>query len=271
MAAIALSREEGLGLGVAVALHVALVAVLLLQPESREAVEMPERVTVNLAEDVGLKAQAPQIVPESRAATAPELSDQPSPPPPEPQVAPQPPQPRATTAPRPRPTTRATPRPRATTAPRPRQTSAPRPRPTRAPAPPRASNLGDNFLDGAGSSTRTQETRIPASQIGASAKASLVQAIARKIKPEWQPPSGPEVEDIVTVLQFRLNEDGSLAGRPRVVRQRGINDVNRAQAGRHAEQAIRAVQLAAPFDLPPEYYNAWKNVSAFSFDWKLSQ
>ena len=75
----------------------------------------------------------------------------------------------------------------------------------------------------------------------------------------------------MTVLRFRLNEDGSLAGRPSVVRQTGVNDTNRAQAGRHAEQAIRAVQLAAPFDLPTQYYEAWKNVTAFSFDWKLSQ
>ena len=37
------------------------------------------------------------------------------------------------------------------------------------------------------------------------------------------------------------------------------------------EQAIRAVELAAPFNLPPEYYNAWKRVSSFRFDRKLSQ
>ena len=55
-----------------------------------------------------------------------------------------------------------------------------------------------------------------------------------------------------------------------MVRQTGVNDVNRAQAGRHAEQAIRAVQLAAPFDLPVEYYNAWKTVTA-NLDWKLAQ
>ncbi|QYU66609.1 hypothetical protein J4558_16725 [Leptolyngbya sp. 15MV] len=75
----------------------------------------------------------------------------------------------------------------------------------------------------------------------------------------------------MTVLRFRLNENGTLAGRPTLVRQTGVNDTNRAQAGRHAEQAIRAVQLAAPFDLPPEYYEAWRNVTAFSFDWRLSQ
>jgi hypothetical protein len=56
-----------------------------------------------------------------------------------------------------------------------------------------------------------------------------------------------------------------------VVRQEGITDSNRPQAGRHAEQAIRAVQLAAPFDLPDEFYDAWKRVASFRFDRKLSQ
>lgn len=55
-----------------------------------------------------------------------------------------------------------------------------------------------------------------------------------------------------------------------MVRQSGVTDTNRPQAGRHAEQAIRAVQLAAPFDLPEEYYEAWKVVTV-DFDWKLSQ
>lgn len=131
--------------------------------------------------------------------------------------------------------------------------------------------MGDDFLGGAGNSTTTTETRLPASQIGASARASLVDGLAREIRPHWQPPNGPEVDKIVTVLRFRLNENGSLAGKPSVVRQTGVNDTNRAQAARHAEQAIRAVQLAAPFDLPEQYYEAWKNVTAFSFDWKLSQ
>lgn len=75
----------------------------------------------------------------------------------------------------------------------------------------------------------------------------------------------------MTVLSFNLNRDGSLAGTPTVVRQLGINDTNRTQAERHAEQAIKAVRLAAPFDLPVEYYDAWKRVSAFRFDKRLSQ
>ena len=65
--------------------------------------------------------------------------------------------------------------------------------------------------------------------------------------------------------------DGAPIRRPEMVRQTGVTPVNEAQAKRHAEQAIRAVQLAAPFKLPDEYYNAWKVVGPFGFDWKLSQ
>ena len=101
--------------------------------------------------------------------------------------------------------------------------------------------------------------------------ASLVSGIARQIKPRWTAPQGVDTEKLVTVLAWNLNPDGTLAGRPVVVSQSGITDANRAQAARHAEQAIRAVQLAAPFQLPPQYYAQWKRVAQFRFDRKLSQ
>lgn len=263
-----LRREERIGLGIAVVLHLALGAAFLVQSSKREVLPPVEKMTVNLATDVGLEATAPDPVAESAAAIAPALAPEPAPaiesavrPLPEP---PRPdPVPRATTAPRPKPT-------QSSNEPR-RRPDAPSTRERSAPKPAGGSRIGSDFLPGAGDSTTTRETRVPASQIGASAKASLVQAIAREIKPKWSPPDGPDVNEITTFLRFRLNPDGSLAGRPELIRQTGINDVNRAQAGRHAEQAIRAVQLAAPFDLPEEYYEAWKLVSPFSFDWKLSQ
>ncbi len=265
MGETALRSDERIGLGVAVVLHAALLALLLLQPAPSGSPAVPERMTVSLAEDVGLTAMAPDPVSESRAAIAPTLSDEPLPAPVQ-QAAPDPaPRPQTVAPPASRPA-------RTTQRRRPdRPASRTREQPAAAPTRSGGSRIGADFLPGSGDSTTTEDTRLPASQIGASARASLVQAIARKIKPHWQPPSGPEVDQIVTVLRFRLNEDGSLAGRPSVVRQTGVNDTNRAQADRHAEQAIRAVQLADPFDLPPEYYNAWKNITAFSFDWKLSQ
>ncbi|GGD96997.1 hypothetical protein GCM10011515_15980 [Tsuneonella deserti] len=280
-----LRREERIGLGIALALHVALAAALLVQPANRKPLPPVEKMTVNLSTEVGLEATAPEPVPESAAAIAPTLAPEPAPPV---EAAPQPeiarpveaPRPVATTPPKPRPV------PRATAAPRPRQTtssSEPRrrpdapasktrstPKPVAKPKPAGGSRIGADFLPGAGSSTTTRETRTPANQIGASAKASLFQAVARQLRPKWQPPSGPDVEELVTKVRFRLNPDGSLAGRPEIVRQSGINETNQPQAGRHGELAIRAVQLAAPFDLPEEYYEAWKVVTV-DFDWKLSQ
>ena len=258
MERLGITGDERTGLIVALALHLAILAVLVTQA-LLEAQEMPPRtarMVVSLAEDVGLEATAPEPVEDSRAAVAPELSDVPTPAP-EILEAPSKPivdrsMPRSEPRPRPRPD-----RPR-------RQPDA---RPTEQP---KGSRIGNNFLAGSGDSTTTNETRPPASQIGASAKASIGQAVARQIKPHWAPPNGPEVDAIVTFVRFRLNEDGSLNGRPTVVRQTGINDTNRAQAGRHGEQAIRAVQLAAPFDLPPEYYEAWKTITA-NLDWRLAQ
>ena len=276
-----LRREERIGLGIALALHIALGIALLVQPANRKLLPPVEKMTVNLATDVGLQATAPEPVPESAAAIAPTLAPDPAPPPEVQPMASSPlerPQPVATTPPRPKPV------PRATAAPRPKPappSSEPRRRPdtpssqTRSspqpkPKPAGGSRIGADFLPGAGSSTTTRETRTPASQIGASAKASLFQAVARQLRPKWQPPSGPDVEELVTKIRFRLNADGSLSGRPEVVRQSGINDTNRPQASRHAELAVRAVQLAAPFDLPSEYYEAWKVITV-DFDWKLSQ
>lgn len=279
--------EERTGLIIALVLHLAVIAALAIQA-LMPAPEIPvtERMTVNLAEDVGLEATAPDPVPESRAAEAPQLSDTPAPvAPPVPDVV-EPARPvevdRPVTRPSPAPTRAATTR--RETARQPARVRRDTPRETprearREAAPPKktersgGSRIGDNFLAGSGSSTTTSEARTPASQIGASAKASIVSAIARQVRPHWQgkAPSGADAELLVTVLAFDLNPDGSLKGRPRVVSQSGVNAANEAQKDRHAEVAVRAVQLAAPFDLPDEYYEAWKSVRGARFDRNLSR
>ena len=250
---IAFRREERFGLAIAFGLHLLLVAVLVMQPAPDILTERPERMTVSLASDIGLEATAPVLVPESRAAIAPELADEP-----QPSVADTPEQAITSTASSPdRQTRQETPRPQPTARPEPRQGGG--------------SQVGDNFLDGAGNSRTSDDTRIPASQIGASAKASIIQAIVRQIRPHWTAPSGVDSELLITELAFDLDEEGRLRGRPRVLRQGGINASNRPQAGLHAERAIRAVQLAAPFDLPDEYYNAWKSIRGARFDRNLSR
>ena len=188
-------------------LHLLLVAVLLMQGLTRDPMPEPTRITVNFAEEVGMTSTAPDPTLESQASVAPELGDA-APPPIEYTPPPPLPQPTARPAPRPQPTARATSRPQ----PRPtsRATSAPRPQPRPSAEPTRSggSRLGNDFLAGQGESTTTTDTRIPASQIGPSAKASIAAAVARQIKPHWQPPSGPEVERIVSYVSFQLREDG---------------------------------------------------------------
>ncbi|WP_305098480.1 hypothetical protein [Croceibacterium aestuarii] len=269
MASIAhLQREEKLGLGVAVVAHVALLA-LLLWHANRAApiIPPPERMTVSLASEVSLESTAPDPSAAAQAAVAPELAPEPRPIPAPTSVPIPAPQPRAIERPTPKPATPktpATPKPQAK--PSPATRSKPEPKPSSKPA--GGARLGDDFLKGVSAGDRSG-AGTPAATFGPAEQASLSQAINRQLKKYWQAPQGPDAELLVTVLAFDLNRDGSLAGTPRVVRQEGITPTNENQAARHAEQAIRAVRLAAPFDLPDELYDKWKRVSAWRFDRKL--
>jgi len=265
-----LSREERLGLGIAAVAHVALVGALVWQVRDQPTpLPIPERMDVSLADEVSLVSTAPNPS-EASAAVAPVLAPEPAPAPePVPTVAVRDevrPVPRQTRSPATRPTP--TPTPASTRRPVTRPTTAPQPRPsqTRAAG---GSRIGDDFLEGAGTSERSDSRGTPAATFGAAEAASLIQAISREIKPHWNAPQGVDAEKLVTVLSFELNPDGTLKGRPRVVSQAGINDSNRPQAALHAERAIRAVQLAAPFDLPDEFYDKWKRVSQLRFDRRL--
>jgi len=261
----ALRQEDMVGLAVAVLLHVLLVAVIAVQMFfTPEPPPIPNRVSVSLATEVSLESTAPEPVPESRAAIAPTLSDEVAPPP-EPDPA------DTSQAPPPRPETRSAPRERM-----PPTDTRDRRRPEDTRSNPRTaeraggSQIGDNFLEGSGESTRTDDTRIPANEIGAAATASLRQAINRQLKPHWSAPSGVDAEKLVSVVSWRMNEDGSIAGTPRCNTQSSsITDSNRPQAALHCERAIRAIRQAAPFDLPDQYYEAWKNIRAWRFDRRL--
>ena len=249
-----LRREERIGLGIAAGLHAALVLAFLMQPESREEIEPAQRMTVNLASEVGLEAAAPEPVAESRAAIAPVLSDEPA-------TAPQPtPQPRLE-----RPVAASVPAP-ADARPRRRPDRVTPPKPATKPG--GGSRVGDNFLTGMGDSTRTSETRAAASRFGRAEQASLQAAITRELRKNWSAPSGADADLLVSEIAWRLNEDGSLAGRPRLVRQSGITDANRAQAAVHAERAIRAIQLADFSDLPKQFYSRWDDLE-WTFDRRL--
>ena len=267
-----MSREERIGLALAIAAHIGLVAWLALAPLGKDIQPPPERMTVSFAEDVAPKATSPEPLAQAAPDTAPERGE----PVPGPAVAPPEPAPRAVASPLPRPAPPVSkPSPRPSPKP-PAKAKAPAPadaRSRRRPdAPAGASRVGNDFLKGIpGGEARGTAQNPPAARAGPQVAASLAQAISRALKPRWNAPQGAEADQLVTVLSFDLNPDGSLAGKPRVVGQSGVTDANRAQQARHAEQAIRAVQLAAPFDLPEQYYSLWKHVSSFRFDRRLSQ
>ena len=285
-----LRTEEKAGLVVAIAAHVALVAWLMLAPPAPKPFPEPERMTVTISDEVAERSTSPQPQAEAAPAVAPVLAEEPAPvPEPAPVVQPQPqpqPQPRVQPAPQPvpRPAPRAMPQPQPKPAPRPvaqapqpPAKAQPRPQPPKpAPAKPAAgggSRLGADFLKGiaGGTTPGAHATAPPAQALGPGVKAALSGAITRQLKPKWAAPQGADADELVTVLAWDMNPDGSLAGSPRVVSQSGITDSNRAQAQRHAEQAIRAVRLAAPFELPDDLYPLWRHVASFRFDRKLSQ
>lgn len=359
--ALALRKEEGFGLAIAIAAHLALVAVLLLRPHSAPVVQPPERIEVTISDQSALTSTSPEPRSQAAATIAPTLGEpqpqeqaepaesEPEPTPPEPappqpappkpsspkptppkpispksappkptpvrpkpappKPAPPKPVPRKLERPTPKPMPRAPERPRETPRPSPAKPGnkpaaarpAAKPSPSKAPArtaspsaqkstqkgtaktpskapakttaPAGGSRIGADFLEGVSGAkpANRPSTGSPAATIGPAVRSSLASSISRQLKPRWQAPQGPDAQELVTILSFNLNRDGTLAGTPTVVRQLGINDTNRTQADRHSEQAIKAVRLAAPFDLPAEYYDAWKRVSQFRFDKRLSQ
>ncbi len=285
MAQRALQQEEKIGLGVALLLHGALVAVLLQQAVRTEVLAFPERMDVSLVDEVGLESAARERVPESRQSIAPTLGE--VAPPPVAEQAPTPPKPERvevapppTAKPQPRPTPVAKPSPKPSAKPSAKPSSAPNPRASSSPAP-RApastttarktggSRIGDDFLEGKGSSATSNETRAPAATFGASDRAALASAITRQIRPHWNAPSGADAEKLVSIVSWDLNRDGTLKGRPRCrVEAASITESNQPQASLHCERAIRAVQLAAPFELPEQFYDRWKALE-WQFDRRL--
>ena len=253
MAALShLRREEKLGLGIAVVAHIALVAALIFEARREVPVIPPaERMTVSLSDNVSLESTAPNPSQDAQAAVAPVLAPE--------------------SEPLPAPVT--TPVPRQLDTPPPRQASKAQPKPAPPPKPSQksggGSRIGDDFLKGLSSGDKAG-AGTPAATFGPAEAASLGQAIARQIKPHWAAPEGVDVEKLVTVVRFRLDQDGNLVGNPTVVSQSGVTPSNAAQKGRHAEQAIRAIRLAAPFKLPAQFYDKWKVVNS-TFDRRLSQ
>lgn len=277
-----MDRAEATGLGVATAGHCALLAALAFGFANARLPEIRnEPIEVAFVEEVALESNAP--VP-SASEPAPRLSEPepvsepeplaeptPAPPPilPQPRLAPPPPRPAPKAIERPRPPRQAASQPKQA---QPKQAQPKQAQPKQAARPKQAAPRRDRLaglLDGVSDRPSPGKATSPSAAVaGPAVKASLGAEVQRQLKPHWRSPTGADVDQLRTTIQVRLGRDGSLAGEPRVLRQTGVTASNRAQAELHAERAIRAVKLAAPFRLPAEYYDAWKVISPI-FDKRL--
>ena len=257
-----LGKGLGPALFVALFLHGLLVLALLWQAAFAPPppVERAERMTVSLATDVGLEDTAPVPVPESRQSVGPELSDELAPPE---AVS----EPLARPVPSERRRSISSPIPVPLESPRRRDTQRQRETPSQREAG-GSQEFANAFRDGAGNSSDSEVSSPPATKFGAKEQAALSSAITRQLRPKWTAPNGVDVDKLVSIVAWKLNRDGSLRGTPRLVSQSGITPSNEAQAKAHAERAIRAVQLAAPFNLPEEFYDRWDDLE-WTFDRRL--
>ncbi|MEK6637058.1 MAG: cell envelope biogenesis protein TolA [Pseudomonadota bacterium] len=267
-----MDRAEQTGLGVAIAGHVALFGALSLGLLS--APDLPkldnEPVEVTLATEVDLQSAAP--VPREAVPAQPQAEPELIEPAPAPIIAVSPPplteksQPKPETKPVAKLEPAPKPKPKAETKPKPVKLATDDPDARRRPGLSKSivSSLSDTPPQAkagkvaAPSTAPSQPVGISVAAMTGAQKASLNSLIYSQLKPHWRPPSGADAELLITRLSVRLNKDGSLASDPEVFDQQGINDSNRTQAKLHAERAIQAVRRAAPFKLPPEYYEAWK-------------
>ena len=287
-----------IGLAVAGVLHVALFWALHQYgpdaPQPEEEREPPPAMTVSFGEEFSELPTAPVLAPAPQVAMAPEIGESLPPPPifdplpaPVPRSAVLPPA-ESTPIPAARPDRTST-----RTPPRSQPSSAPASRANRRNAAPAASKsaaksatrsnsssattsssskrgggaVGADFLDGMATGS-ANSGGAPAAGTGPSS-ADLNSIIARKIKPHWSAPQGVDTEKLVTIVAWSFNQDGSISGTPRCTSQSGVTPSNEAQKSVHCERAIRAVQLAAPFPLPAEYYAKWRRVNDFRFDRRL--
>lgn len=305
-----MDRAEKIGLGIAVAGHAVLFGLLsvgfLATPNPAKLEQHP--VEVSLVEDVGIEATAPQAVeppaqsvapeqgaPEDAAAPVPEdTAPEPEPAPPQPAAKPQPrpqpapepkPAPAAKPAPAPKPASRTTPAakpaaPSRTTATRtaaaPAKPSAAKGSGTSATAAaprPRGSRLGNDFLKGLTSEPSPSRSEAPrAAKVGAQTLASIGSAILRQVQPcaDRQVKPGPGAERIRVTINLRLNRNGSLAQRPRVVGRDGVDDDNRRYVDRVDDLAIATFTGCSPLTgLPDELYDVQNGWSNFTLRYKL--
>lgn len=302
-----LDTGDRIALGLAVLLHVALVAALSLRGLERvtPAVPPPPAVDVSLVEEIGLQSSAPKAVEAPAPSQAPDAGppeDSP-PPPPEPAPVKAPPKPApAPPAPKPVPVADAKPAPTKPAA-TPTKPAPAKPAPAKlAPAKPvlsvakpettaakpgtgqvaaaakpkpRGSRLSADILNGLTDKPSPSKVVAPVGVvIDAKALAGIQDAIRRQIQPCADRLSNAgipqDAKRIVIKFNLRLNRDGNLAANPRVLDRLNATDETERYAQQIADLGIAAFKQCAPLRLPPEFYQtANGGWNNINYNWQL--
>ena len=255
-----MQKAERAGLGLSVAGHIALLAILSLNLMSvREMPKLSEPMDVMLVDKAGLISAAPEMSKEApQAAEAPEVAPTVEDAPPDP--APTPPQP-TPSPPKPAPSPRAAEKP----APPAPKTPPAKPAPPAPPAKakPKATSLGTDFLKGIPVEKSTGKATAPrVAAISPIAMNGLVALIASQVKPCYTiPAGGTDTTSIISRVRLRLKRDGSIAVAPELIGNLGVTAANQPYQRQMNEAAIRALQRCAPYKLPAELYEGgWEDL-----------
>lgn len=248
-----MERTATIGIGAAVAGHAALFVLMwFIVIRGNRELAIPPAMEVSYVDEVGLESGSPNPVPAAAPPAAEESGA----------------------------VEQAAPSPETSPAP----IAAPSPVPARQPARPQPAQAG---ASGSGAVNRSPGLNLnpnsfgndpqraagtPGAVMSAQAAASIGQAIQRQVQPcaNRQVYPGPGAERIVTPISLRLNRDGSLIGRPRVGRQRGLDEENSRYAQRVADLAVNAFVSCAPLrGLPQELYDVPRGWSNFTMNYRL--
>ena len=281
-----MERTEKIGLGIASAAHVLLFAALSSRWISTEPLKLGNPpMEVSIADEVALQSAARKLssVPPPPAPGEIEGSPEQAAPAPadlaEPRPVPPPPTPSSAPAPEPKPESKTVeqqkPKPDKTqTAPQPESKSKAASKGKQDKS--RGSKLKLDTSDWMKSPSRSTSADAKAtdgalaSVLSDAQKSALDAEIRRQLKPHWKAPTGADAESLRTIVDVRLAKDGSVVGDPEIVDTLGVTASNRSQVRLHQEQAIKAIRLAAPFNLPAKLYSSW-NFLRLTFDKRLSQ
>jgi hypothetical protein len=95
----------------------------------------------------------------------------------------------------------------------------------------------------------------------------LQDALRNQIAPCWSPPLGaPRADEMVVDFYLVLNPDGSVARPPQLDASSSAAAAANPYTRASAEAARRAIYKCAPYRLPADRYEQWREINPFHFD-----